>query len=381
MTDYDVVIVGGGVLGTSAAIQFAYRGLRVALVEMRNSLCMEASGRNAGGLPIQIQKPSLIPFAVAAMDYWQGRVAPFKANFEYHRIGSLAVAITESDEQVINDLNAKRVALGAEIHNVTRQQALELEPELSADIRMASYCPADGHVNPLIGGKIFEALARENGVQIHLGSKVDLIERTESGYVVTVGERQLRGKRIVLATGAWLEEGLRHFGIDTRLTVRINQMAITERAHWSMKRYITVAAGNLSVKQLTPGTIAIGGGWQGQGALEPEWSQLDFDNFIGNLRLAARVVPRLRSLRIARTWTGFDVRNDAFDPLLGEIPGHPDAYVFGGVFCGWHLGPCIASTLVDTILGYPTALSLPAGAIGQPIASGTTACELSHNNL
>ena len=135
-----------------------------------------------------------------------------------------------------------------------------------------------------------------------------------------------------------------------------------------MRRYVTVAAGNLSVKQLTPGGIAIGGGWQGRGATDPEWSELDLDSFVGNLRLAARVVPRLRSLRVVRTWTGFDVRNDAFDPLIGVIPGHDNAYVLGGIFCGWHLGPCIGAIFADTILGRPTALPLPAGAIGQAIA-------------
>lgn len=367
MTDYDVIVIGGGVLGTSAAIQFAHRGLRVALVEMRKSLCMEASGRNAGGLPIQIQKPNLVPFALAAMDYWQGRVAPFDLDLDFHSIGSLAVAISEDDERVIRELNDKRRNYGADIRYITRREARELEPELSADIRMASYCPADGHVNPLIGGKAFEALARNLGVEIYFEARADRIDSHGLGYTISCGTLSIRGTRIVLATGAWLGEGLRHFGIEAGLTLRINQMAITERAHWPMKRYITVAAGNLSVKQLTPGTVAIGGGWQGHGSTDPQWDELDFENFIGNLRLAARVIPRLRSLRIVRTWTGFDIRNDAFDPILGMIPGYKNAYVLGGIFCGWHLGPCIGATFVDTILGLPTPLDLPAGVIGLPI--------------
>ncbi|KRW96653.1 FAD-binding oxidoreductase [Paracoccus sp. MKU1] len=368
MSQFDVLIIGGGVLGTCSAIQFAHRGLKVGLVEMRSALCMESSGRNAGGLPIQIQKPDLVPYSLASMDYWQGRVAPFTIDLDFHRIGSLAVAINEDDEGVIRELNEKRIAQGAEIHHISRRQALELEPELAPDIRMAGYCPADGHVNPLIGGRAFEELARNLGVTLLLGSTVSRIERSGAGYRITAGDRTLRASRVVLATGAWLEQGLRQFGVEARLTVRVNQMAITERSHWPMRRYVTVAAGNLSVKQLTPGGIAIGGGWQGRGATDPEWSELDLDSFVGNLRLAARVVPRLRSLRVVRTWTGFDVRNDAFDPLIGVIPGHDNAYVLGGIFCGWHLGPCIGAIFADTILGRPTALPLPAGAIGQAIA-------------
>ncbi len=364
---YDAIVVGGGIMGSSTAAQLAYRGLKVVLLEARAGLCLEASGTNAGGLACQNQKAELIPYALKATEMWRGRTPPFLFDLDYTRTGSLLLAFTDEDCELLCARARARVAHGAPIEILSGNAARDLEPQLSPEVAMASYCALDGHVDSLNTGRAFERILRDLGAKVRTSSPVERIYPGDDIHEVEVAGERITAKRIVVAAGAWVAPLLKEFGITVELILRINQVIITERVPWKVRRYVSIAAGNLSVKQLEVGTITIGGAWQGRGGLEPRSETIDHDNLIGNLRLAALVVPRLKTVRMVRAWTGFDIRNEPFDPLIGRIPDHRNAYLIGGVFSGYHLGICLGSLMGDAIAGHATDLPIPPGATAEPM--------------
>ena len=114
--------------------------------------------------------------------------------------------------------------------------------------------------------------------------------------------------------------------------------------------------GVLSVKQHPNGTCLIGGGWQGRGGPANGRKELDYENLLHNLRVAAAVVPALAELRVLRSWSGFEaVAPDAL-PVLGRLPRHDDAFVLACARGGYSQGPALGKLLAELMLRRETSL-------------------------
>ncbi len=364
---YDVIVVGGGIMGSSTAIQLAHHGMKVVVFEAAPGLCLEASGKNGGGLAIQIQKADMMPYALEATEMWKGKNEPFRFDLHFKQTGSLALAYTDDEVDLLRTRSQARIDQGAPIEFLPGNRIHDYEPKIGTDVKMATFCPLDGHVDPLATGHTFTRILRDLGADLRTSTRVEHIHHDSGRYEVEARGERFSAKRILVSAGAWVQTMLKEFGITTDLTLRINQMIVTERVPWTIRRYVTIAGGNLSIKQLDPGTIVIGGAWQGRGQLEPRWEDIDYNSFIGNLTLAAHVIPELKTARVVRNWTGFDIRNETFTPFIGRIPNHRHAFLLGGVFCGFHLGICLGALMGDVIADKPPKMPIPQGAIAEPI--------------
>ena len=174
-----------------------------------------------------------------------------------------------------------------------------------------------------------------------------------------------------MAGGVWLESLLRRdFGLHIPLICRVNQVSVTERMPKVMRRVLGVATGLLTLKQSENGTVIIGGGWQGIGDPEQGGIEIIPENLTGNLRLAAYAVPALKQTRVVRTWLGLEGNTQDALPLVGELPGFPEAYVIGGVRGGFTIGPYMGKLLAQQILGQEPEMPLfdPARAVIPPPA-------------
>jgi sarcosine oxidase, subunit beta len=168
----------------------------------------------------------------------------------------------------------------------------------------------------------------------------------------------VRGKRLVIAGGVWIEPMLRWLGVSLPIKVLVNQLAVTERQAPAMRTVVGIASGLLSLKQYPHGTTVIGGGWQGVGDRLAGGVALLPERLIGNVRLACHAIPALKGARLARAWAGLEAETADAMPAVGPIPGHPDAYVCGSVHSGYTSGIYIARLLADSILGAEPALPL-----------------------
>lgn len=370
-TSYDTVVIGGGVMGCSTALHLAQGGMRVALVD-RGPLCREASGVNAGTLTLHMTRAALVPYAMRAWQMWMNAEKWLGMGVLATHVPGLTLAFTEAECELV-ELRAKaRREQGAPIEVITPERARVIEPGLHPGLLKAGYCGMDGFASAYLTGRAFGHALKLAGVDVLENAPVEGIDSGDAGHVIRLaaaGRAPLHARRVVLAGGVWLENMLAWLGVQIPIKVLINQLIITERIRPVMRTVLGVASGLLSLKQFANGTVLIGGGWQGEGDRERGGVEVRPQNLVGNMRLAAYAVPALAEARIARIWLGLEAETADAMPIIGDVPGVPQAYVVGSAHSGYTSGPFMGRIMAQHILGQQPDLPLfdPARLVGMPM--------------
>lgn len=363
----DALVIGGGVMGCGTALHLARAGMNVALID-RKGLGTGASGVNAGTLSLQIKRAVLVPYALRGRERWARTAELLGVDVRYRMCGGLTLAFTEAEAAILETRMAERKAAGVPLEIISGNQAREMEHRLGPRALLASHCAIDGYADSTATGRAYRAALLAAGVEIHEGDGIAAIEpgftlRTEAGLT-------LRGRRLVLAAGAWTGRLAAMLGVTLPVHVRVNTVSVTARMERLVKRTIGHATGLLTLKQSENGTMLIGGGWQGRGDAEAGAGEIVPENLVMNLRLAATALPDLARARVVRSWTGYEAHVPDMLPLAGALPGVADAFLLACVRGGYTIGPYISELLAQRILGQDPELPLfdPArfNSIAQP---------------
>lgn len=348
---FDVAVVGGGVMGATTALMLARGGLRTVILD-RGPLCREASGVNAGTLTLHMTRASLIPYAVRGHELWLSADRWLGRGVAAVSTEGLSLAFTPAEEEMLHARAAARRDYGAPIEIVPAARARAVEPGLSDQVRLAAWCPIDGFASSYLTGRAYREALVEAGAEVREGATVTAVDSGDGGFTLRIaGAEPVRARRLVLAGGVWLEEMLGWLGLRIPVKCLINQLVVTERLRPVMRTVLSVANGLLSLKQFANGTVLIGGGWQGIGDPKRGGVQTIPENLIGNTRLARWVIPALGETRVARIWLGLEAETADAMPMIGAVPGVPDAFVIGSVHSGYTSGPYMGRLLADLILG------------------------------
>jgi len=374
-TAFDAAVIGGGVMGCTTALFLARAGMRVAVVE-RDSLCRGASGVNAGTLTLHMTRAALVPYAIRAWDMWMNTDAWLGQSVLATAAPGLSLAFTEHEKTLLQQRAAARRKYGAQIDLLERDAALAVEPGLNPAVLQAAYCATDGFASAYLTGRAYHAALREAGVHIFEQTPATRIDRVAGMYQVTGPDdtNHVDATRLVMAGGVWLEPLLAMLDIDIPVKTLVNQLIVTERMPPVMQSVLSIANGLLSMKQFANGSVLIGGGWQGVGDRVRGGVETVPDNLIGNLRLAQHVIPALAQARVARIWLGLEAETADAMPMIGALPGLPDAWVIGCVHSGYTSGPYMGKLLAQAMLGEepelplfdPARLMVPVEALAQP---------------
>ena len=367
---YDALVIGGGVMGCSTALHLARAGMQVALVD-RGALCREASGVNAGTLTLHMTRASLVPYAMRAWQMWMDAENWLGMGVLAKQAPGLTLAFTQDECELLTLRANARREQGAPIEIISAERARQIEPGLHPGLLMAGYCEIDGYASAYLTGRAMTHALRNAGVDIFENSAVESIDSGDSSHIAHFDGKQapLRGRRIVLAGGVWIENMLAMLGVQIPIKVLINQLIITERIRPVMRSVLSVANGLLSLKQFANGTVLIGGGWQGDGNRDQGGIESRPQNLVGNMRLAAYAVPALAEARVARVWLGLEAETADAMPIIGDVPGVANAYVVGSAHSGYTSGPFMGRIMAQHILCQPTDLPIfnPARLLGMPM--------------
>ncbi len=355
---FDTAVIGAGVMGATTALHLARAGMRTVILD-RGAICREASGVNAGTLTLHMTRAALIPYAMVGRQRWIDAPAWLGAGVGGRALDGLSVAFTPAEAEMVEQRAKIRREQGAPIEVISSARAREVEPGLSERVILAAYSEVDGYASAYLTGRAYRSALQAAGAEIREGTAVVGVDRGGDGFTIrTAGAEVIRARRVVLAGGVWLEEMLRWIDVWIPVKCLINQLIVTERVRPVMRTVLGVANGLLSLKQFENGTILIGGGWQGIGDPVRGGVEAKPDNLIGNLRLARYTIPQLAQARIARIWLGLEAETSDALPMIGAVPGVPDAYVIGCVHSGYTSGPFMGELLADLILGKETSMPL-----------------------
>jgi glycine oxidase len=208
VSEFDVIVVGGGVIGLSAAWRMAQRDLRVVVVE-RGEPGHGTSSVAAGMLaPIAEADPAeeaLLHLGIDSARAYPGFVSELEAltgmDAGYLRSGTLLAARDRDEAEALDHELAIRRRLGLEVSRLRPSQARELEPALAPTLTAALEFADDHVIDPrLLCAALAEAVRRSGG-ELRSRAEVAAVEM-EDGVVLGDGER-LSAPRIVVAAGVW----------------------------------------------------------------------------------------------------------------------------------------------------------------------------------
>jgi glycine/D-amino acid oxidase-like deaminating enzyme len=334
-TTYDIAVIGGGIMGCAAALRMAEGGLCPIVLD-QGDLGQGASGVNAGTLSLQIKRVKLMPYALRGHHEWEamGDAVGFR------KTGGYTLAFTDREAELLHDRQTLKAEAGAPIEFVSNTHVRAAEPNLTGEVRLASYCSEDGYANSSLTGQFFRGRLRDQGIDYRERCPVTAVMR-DDGYTLTTPAGVVRANRILLAAGAWLEPVAAMLGVDLPVNARINTVSVTERMPKLTSSVIGHATGLLTMKQKANGTVLVGGGWQGRGTPQDGRGQVMAESVQPNLALAQFALPALARARVLRSWTGFEANVPDFYPLAGALPGVEGAFVLGCVRGCYTIGPYI----------------------------------------
>jgi sarcosine oxidase subunit beta len=352
-----IVIIGGGITGAATASELARERHSVILVE-RHRIAAMASGWSLAGVRQSGRHPAELPLARAAVAIWGRLNEILGADVEYRRHGNLRLARTPAEVEVIQDLVKTQQAQGLDLRFLPDNASVrEIAPALSRNVLAASFCPTDGHANPVMATHAFAHDARRHGAEIREGvyalsirvggSRVTGIE-TSDGFIAA--------DRVVVAAGIHTPALLAPLGLDLPLSVKVVHAVQTGPLPPTLAQVFGVANADCAGRQEADGRLRFTGGrndWPG----DPEtWTEVALAPAPAEIRnvvaLVAQVLPVAGTTPIARTWSGLiDLTPDAL-PVI-DAPGSTGGLVVAAGFSGhgFCLGPVSGQLCADLALG------------------------------
>jgi sarcosine oxidase subunit beta len=361
----DVLIVGGGIMGTSAAFFLRQRGRSVALLE-RGLVGQQASGVNFGNVRRQGRPLAQLALSNRASDIWRRFGELTGEDVEYLQSGHLRVCYHDRPELQVKMADYARDArpLGLNLEMLAGTALQARFPFLGPEVLAGSYSAADGHANPRLVAPAFARAARRAGAMVHEQAEVSTVEKIGGDFhVVCRDGREFRAPVLLLAAGAWADRLSRQLGEPVPLSTHGPTMSVTEPvpyAIWpAVGVYTPIKLESVYFRQIPRGNIIIGGSTRGTPSIELARAQVNPANILSQLQQLRRLAPALARLNIIRVWSGVEgyLPDDA--PVIGPSSRVSGLYyAFGFCGAGFQIGPGVGQTLAELIATGTTAIDL-----------------------
>ncbi len=377
MTEAEILIIGGGIAGTSTAYYLAQHGHDVTLLE-RGDIASEASGVNAGAIGALGwgQMPDLQSYlTMGSLEIFKSLQLDWGCDIEFRHSGALQAIHTAAQYEFSRDRMLQLNATGYRLELLTAREARSLEPEANPALPGFLYMPLRAQADPKKATRAFATLALQHSARILTTHEVTAIQqRGNATYTVETSQGTFGAGTLILAAGAWCGKMGSCLGLHIPIVPVRGQMWATESLpprvfqtisaaestlHWHREpgndhetppelthqrdRRITR---HLYGRQTREGDIIFGGDRQLVGYnTVPEPAGLEVNH--GH---AAEVLPLLLELPIKRTWAGLMPFSLDGAPLIGKLPHRSNLYIVSGMASsGFGRGPMAGKLLADYI--------------------------------
>ncbi|SVC04876.1 uncharacterized protein METZ01_LOCUS257730, partial [marine metagenome] len=271
ISEVEIVVIGGGIVGTCLAAFLAEGGSEVACVDDGHH---SGSTANAGSLHVQMQSrnirlsPHLIPkleqtlpMYSRAVEAWKNLAGHLDMDIELKVEGGLMIAEDTEQLEFLSRKCARERQLGLNVEMLDRAQIERIAPYLATSVIGAEFCADEGKVNPLLANSAIKKLAQNFGVQFFQNLRIDNIEIRGTDVRLHTQEGSIGASRIAIAAGSGAGRLAEHLGIHIPTLAEPLHMNVTEPTTSMIPHLIQHAEHSITMKQLAAGNIIIGGGW------------------------------------------------------------------------------------------------------------------------
>jgi glycine/D-amino acid oxidase-like deaminating enzyme len=357
--DYDVAVVGGGLIGSAVAYGLARDGQRVVVLDEGDAVA-RASRANFALVWVQskgLGMPEYAGWTIASSDAWAGFAASLKdetgVDVAFERPGGFHLALSEAELQaranVLRRLHKQPGIVSYATEILDRARVERMLDGLGPDVVGGSFCPLDGHCNSLkLHRALHMALARYDARYLP-GRRVEQIVHAAGELRLSTAEGEIAAGKVVIAAGNASRELAPMVGLSAPMKPNRGQIIVTERTRAFMRHPV------VTIRQTDEGTVMIGDS-QLEGT-SPDEVTMPVNTVMAGR--AVRMFPLLGRLNVVRMWSGIRVMTEDGFPIYDQSNTHPGAFL---VTC--HSGVTLAAAHATKLAPMIAAGRLDRDAVG-----------------
>jgi sarcosine oxidase subunit beta len=336
----DVIIIGGGIIGTATGHYLAMKGYRVFLFE-KDYLTAGSTGRCICGIRQQFSTELSIKVAMESLKKFKNMHEELEQDVEFHQGGYLFLAHSEDKSETYKRLISIQHRMGLDVTYITVAEIEKLVPGISTvDLIGGAYCPSDAQANPFLVVDGYAKTIKKTGKLFDHTEIINInVDHGKATSVTTEQNEIYYAPIIVNAAGPSISTVARMVDLDIPVFPERHEAMITEQ----IERFF-----DMMIVDYRPDGCYFNQKW-GKGSIigcytpipavpgEDTGASFTFANEMG--RRMARLIPKLKDIKIIRQWSGSYSMTPDGNPIVDctEIEGF---WIVGGM-CGhgFMLGP------------------------------------------
>ena len=358
---YDIVIIGGGIIGCSVAFELAKRGRRDILIIEKEYLTSGATGRCGAGIRQQWGSILNATLAAQSMDIFENleEYTGYSGSCGLNQGGYLLVAYSEKEwEQYKKNLKVQH-SVGIDSFAVDLAGVKEIVPHINTEGMFgACFCARDGHADPFHSTYAYAKGAQAMGVHISTYTKVTGFEiRSEKISKVITDKGSIGANVVINCTGGHAAKMASLIGDKLPILPERHQILITEPVAHIMNPMVMSLSRHFYVQQTPHGSAIMGMGDPDEPSsfnIRPSWQYLEYNAWI-----ITQTLPEFRNLRVVRQWAGmYDMSPDR-NPIINKaqsVEGFITVAGFSGH--GFMVAPRTAILLANHLTGNEDSLDI-----------------------
>ena len=383
MLNSDVIVIGGGIVGCTAAMFLADAGMDVNLLE-RGEISGEASGLNAGSIGGYGwgRSPSLQEhLTMGSLDIFKSLQIEKGYDIEFRQSGSLVAIQSLNQYEYAQERVSYLKSEGMQVEILSPSEAKSYEPNLNGDLNGYMYSSYRGQADPIKSTRAFSEVAKKNGAIITTSAPVTDLEQAGQGWIVRSHNRVFNCQALLIATGAWTYEIGNMIGLNIPIQPVRGQMWATDSMpprifhtissmesseYWHKNPIVNEdsppelthngdsrVTRHLYGRQRANGEVIFGGDRELLGLRD----DVSFTGIEVNKTHAGEILPFLDQLSVTRTWSGIMPFSPDGLPLIGRIEQYENLFLATGLgSSGFGRGPGSGMLVADLIVrgeGHP----------------------------
>jgi sarcosine oxidase subunit beta len=362
----EIVIIGGGIIGTSIAYHLAEKKAKGVLLLEKGRVGEGATAKCAGGIRAQFSTEINIRFSLESLKTWDHFEEITGLDLGFRKVGYLFLATTDQEWEILKlnvDLQRR---LGIPVELLSPGELTHRWPYLRVDdLRGGTFCLWEGVAGPYEALTGFVRGARNGGVKIYENTEVLAIQRTKGGlFSVHTAQGDILSPVVVSAAGPYAKEVGEMAGIAVPVQPYRRQLFFTAPFPW--------------ISDPIPLVIDLHRGWyfrrEGKGLLlsgpkddfPSHNMNVDYEAMVEAAENSIHRVPPLEKAEINRGWAGSYEISPDHHAILGQVPEIPGFFLANGFSGhGFQHSPAVGRVMAEQILGEIPFLDVSCLSLGR----------------